>query len=70
MSTRGYRESVDRVWLVEVKDERFGGWHPMIVHLHREAAQDSAAVFQYQYNDPDCARVIELRVMKRKGEDE
>lgn len=67
MSTRGYRESVEKVWLVEVEDERFGSWHPISVHLHREAAQDTAAVFQYQYNNPMYARVTELRVVKHDG---
>lgn len=68
MSTRSYRKSVDRVYLVEVKDERFGdGWYPMSVHLHKEAAEDTAAVFKYQYNNPMYARVTELRVVKHDG---
>ena len=65
MSAGDYYKRVDKVYLVEVKDNRFGGgWHPISVHLHKEAAQDTASVFQYQYDDPDFARVTELRVVK------
>lgn len=63
MSTRGYRESVDRVYLVEVKDARFSdGWYPRTAFLHKEAAEDYAETYRQTFCD--FARVTELKVVK------
>lgn len=57
------RQSVERVYLVEVSDELIEGWCPLGVYLHKESAEDCAESYRREEDGVrQFARVVELKV--------
>jgi hypothetical protein len=58
------RQSVDRVYLVEVSDELIESWCPIGVYLHKEMAEDCAEMFRREEDGVlQHARVVEMKVV-------